>query len=141
MSVSCKTAKEIGEAIKREEDSIEICGDLATKTLRIKATGKVAWGVLCVGSLGTAITACIAAPVIIPAITTTTTPVGGGAAALSCFGVAATATTVASATLGSATVAAITIGVAAGGIGALNSLRDKYKIVEKGDKYLRLKRK
>lgn len=36
-------------------------------------------------------------------------------------------------TLDSASVAAVTVGVAAGGIGALNVLRDKYNIAEKDD--------
>jgi hypothetical protein len=38
-------------------------------------------------------------------------------------------------------VPAIIIGVAAGGVGALSKLRDKYDIVEKTDGYTMLKRK
>ena len=43
--------------------------------------------------------------------------------------------------LGSAIVPAVLIGVFAGGIGALNSLRDKYKIIERTETQLKLKRK
>ena len=50
-------------------------------------------------------------------------------------------TAVAATALGSAVVPAVLIGVAAGGIGALTTLRKKYKIIEKGEKYLKLKRK
>ena len=46
--------KELGKALHEEKDSIEIEGDLAKKVIRIKATGKVAWGVL-IGSLAVAI--------------------------------------------------------------------------------------
>ena len=46
--------KELGKALHEEKDSIEIEGDLAKKVIRIKATGKVAWGVL-IGSLTVAI--------------------------------------------------------------------------------------
>ena len=73
----------------------------------------------------------------IPAATAGATPVGGAVSALS--GVSATG--VAAVTLGSAAVPAVMIGVAAGGIGALNTLRDKYKIVEKNKKCIKLKRK
>lgn len=51
------------------------------------------------------------------------------------------ATTAVAATLGSAVIPSVTIGVAAGGMGALNTLRDKYKIVEKNNNYIKLKKK
>ena len=121
MSVKCNTAEELGKAIKNKEDTIEIEGDLKNQVIRIKATGKVAWGV-CVVSLGVAVIAYLS----IPAATAGATPVGGAVSALSG---------------GSAAVPAVMIGVAAGGIGALNTLRDKYKIVEKNKKCIKLKRK
>lgn len=132
MSVKCKTAEELGKAIKNQEETIEIEGDLKNKVIRIKATGKVAWGV-CAASLGVAIVAYLS----IPEATVVTTPVGGAAFAFS--GISATG--VAAATLGSAVVPAVIIGVAAGGIGALNTLRDKYKVVEEDDTHIKLKRK
>ncbi|MDE7354433.1 MAG: hypothetical protein K2O06_15485 [Acetatifactor sp.] len=132
MSRMCKTPKELGEAIKEKEEFIYIEGDLKNQVIRIKATGKVAWGV-CAVALGMAITFYVATP----AATVAATPVGGGMAAVSAF----TATTVAATTLGSAAVVAVIIGIAAGGIGALEALRDRYKIVEKDDKHIKLQRK
>ena len=132
MMINCETSKELAEAIKNKEDTIYIEGDLKNKVIRIKATGKVAWGV-CAAALGAAIACYIATP----AATAVTTPVGGTFSFVS----GVTATSVAAATLGTAVVPAIVIGVAAGGIGALNTLRDQYKIVEKDDKYIKLQRK
>ena len=78
------TEREFGEALKNEQDTIEIEGDLAKKTIRIQATGKVAWGV-CIG--------CIAVAVTMSVVTIgsggTATPVTGPSAALS-LGAAAT---------------------------------------------------
>lgn len=130
--INCETPKELAEAIKNKEDTIYIEGDLKNKVIRIKATGKAAWGV-CAVALGAAIVYYIATPTA----TVVTTPVGGTFSFVS----GVTATSVAAATLGTAVVPAIVIGVAAGGIGALNTLRDQYKIVEKDDKYIKLQRK
>lgn len=133
--IKCETYKEVAEAIKNKESEIIIEGNASKGVFRIKAVGPVAWGV-CAAALGVAITSYLATP----AATATTAPVGGvGGAASAVSGVAAT--TVAAATLGTATASAIAIGVAAGGIGALTALRDKYKIVEKDDKHIKLKRK
>lgn len=100
--------------------------------IRIKATGKVAWGV-CFGALAVAIVALLA----IPGAAVLTGGPGGAAFLAGGAGAAALAV----ATLGSAATTAITIGVAAGGAGVLNTLRDKYTIVEKNDKYMKLQRK
>ena len=133
--IKCKTYKEVAEAIKNKESEIIIEGDASEGVIYIKAVGPVAWGV-CATALGVAITSYLATP----AATAATAPVGGvGGAASAVSGVAAT--TIAAATLGTATASAIAIGVAAGGIGALTALRDKYKIVEKDDKHIKLKRK
>jgi len=120
----CRTAKEFADAMKNNEETITIEGDLKNGVLRIKATGKVAW-VVCVGSLAVAIGAMAIAPA------------GGGAPA----GAALVMATPAAAVLGTAVAPAIAIGVCAGGIGVLNTLRDKYKIVEKTDEYITLKKK
>lgn len=130
--IKCETSEELAKAIKNEEDTIYVEGDLTNKVIRIKATGKAVWGV-CAAALGTAIACYIATPTAF----VITTPVGGASSLVG--GVAAT--TVAATTLGTAVVPAIAIGVAAGGIGALNTLRDKYKIVERNDKYIKLQRK
>ena len=124
MARVCRTAKEFAEAVKDNEEYITIEGDLKNGVLRIKATGKIAWGV-CAASLAVAITAIAVSPV------------GGGAPAGAGLVMAAPA----AATLGAAVVPAVTIGVCAGGVGVLNTLRDKYKIIEKNDKYITLKRK
>ena len=130
MARVCRTAKEFAEAVKDNEEYITIEGDLKNGVLRIKATGKIAWGV-CAGSLAIAITLCIAAgPAMVVPPAGGQALVGGGAAAA-----------LAASTLGQAVVPAIAIGVCAGGVGVLNTLRDKYKIIEKNDKYITLKRK
>lgn len=110
-----RTDKELGKALKNGADEIIIEGDLKKKVLRIKATGKVAWGVA-IGAIGVIVLALLAAPE-----TAGTSSIIGAAS----FAPAAAA-------VGGADVAvtAIGIAVAAGGIGALNKLRN-YKIVEK----------
>lgn len=128
----CKTAKDFADSIKNNDDTIIIEGDLRKGVLRIKAIGPIAWGV-CAVSLAIAIALLLTAPTA----TVVATPVGG--AALAAHGVIASSA--AAATLGSAVVPAVAIGVCSGGIGALNTLRDKYKIVEKNNKYIKLKRK
>ncbi len=132
MSRVCKTEKEFADAIKNNEDEIIVEGDLRKGIIRIKVTGKIAWAV-CAVSLSAAIAFYIATP----AATVATTPVGGG---LSFTGGVAMST-VAATTLGTAVIPAVTIGVCAGGIGVLNTLRDQYKIVEKNNTYIKLKRK
>lgn len=123
-----KTEAELGEALKNNEESIEIEGDLAKKTFKIRATGKVAWAV-CIGAIGVA-TYSVAATV---GTGGTSAPVTGVTAGLT----AATATTVLG---GAVTYSAIAIGVAAGGVGALNKLR-KYKQVSYENDRLVLRRK
>ena len=128
----CKTPEELAKAMKSNADEIIIEGDLKNKVIRIKATGKVAWGV-CAASLAVAITLYITTP----ATTVVATPVAGGAQAVT----ATFVSTGAAAVLGSAVLPAIAIGVSSGGIGGLVKLRDKYKITAKNDKYIKLKRK
>lgn len=132
MTSLCTTEKELAGAIKNKADEIIIEGDLRNHVLRIKATGKVAWAVCAV-----ALAAAIAFYIATPGVTVVATPVGGGAFLVG----GVTMSTVAATALGSAIVPAVSIGVFAGGIGALNSLRDKYKIVEKNKTQLKLKRK
>jgi hypothetical protein len=133
--VHCSSEKELGKAIKSEVDTIYVEGDLKNKVIKIKVTGKVAWGV-CAGSLAVAIALIVSVPKQAGAAAAT----GGATAVMSVAG-EAVAGTVAASILGSAAVPAIMIGVAAGGVGALNTMRDKYEIVEKGEQYVKLKRK
>lgn len=130
MANICKKPNELSNAIKNQEDEIIIEGDLAKKVWRIKITGKVAWG-FCAASLAAAITFFITTPASLAA----------PPAAVMHFISGNVATAAAATTLGTAVVPAVVIGVCAGGIGVLNTLRDKYKIVEKDDKHIKLKRK
>ncbi|EQC1088005.1 hypothetical protein [Klebsiella pneumoniae] len=113
------TEKDLGDAINRGESTIEISGDLAKKTLRIKATGAVAWAVaigaisisfyaamLTIGSGGT--TAPVAGPVV----------AGLTAGSAGILGVPAT-------------ISAISLAVSAGSLGVLNKLRTGYNITKK----------
>ena len=114
-----RTEKELANAIKSGEDMIIIEGDLANKTLKLKATGSFAWG--------------IAFAAIVAAVGMMMTGVGLPAAMASAAG--------ATAILGSSvTAAAISIAIAAGGSAILDALRDDYKIVEKSSNRVVLKR-
>ena len=126
--MSITSEKELSKAIKDGQDTIEIEGDLIGKTIRIKATGKVAWGVV-VAAMGAAI-----ATVLL------TTRTGPSTASMS-LAVNAVAIPGATAILGlPATISALTIAIAGGGIGVLNKLRD-YKIVSREDSKLILQKK
>jgi hypothetical protein len=110
MAVIVETSKELGAALKRQEDTIEIHGDLARQTIRLRATGRVAWAVAA-AAIGLAVYAALSAPVT-----------GGTSLALEGFAAPA-----AIGILGfEVTSIAVAIAVAAGGIGALTSLR-QYK--------------
>ena len=115
------TEKELGNALKNNQDTIEIEGDLTNKVIKIKATGAVAWAVA-IGAIGIGV-------VITLGSAGTAAPVAGfvGIGAASILGASATAS-------------AVAIAVAAGGIGSLNSLR-KYKVVRSQDGKLTLSRK
>ena len=121
------TEKELGTALKKGEDTIEIRGDLKKKVITIKATGGVAWGVAA-ASLAVAIVALYAMP-------TPAAPAAGLAEALGLGGtVAAFAVTGAAEGVSGAAVAvsAAMIGAAGGGIAALNQLRN-YTMEKRGD--------
>ena len=101
--------KELGEAIKNEQDTIEIEGNLVTKVIKIKATGKVAW-VIALGAISVAVLV----------------TVGSGGTAAPAAGVVGIG---AASILGlPAAISAVAIAIAAVGVGVLNSLR-KYKVV------------
>ena len=116
--------KELGQALKSKRDTIEIEGDLSKKVIKIKATGAVAW-VVAIGAIGIAVAATFAAPAT--AGTSGVLSVVGAGAAVSVLGL-------------STTTAAISIAVAAGGVGALNTLRS-YKIEKKTPNKIILRRK
>lgn len=118
--MSISTEAELGKALKNGAETIEIEGDLKNKVLRIKATGKVAW-LVAIAAIGIAVAVLFASG-------GTGAPVSGviGAGAVSVLGLPAA-------------ISAVSIAVAAGGAGALNSLR-KYKVVKQSDKSVILRR-
>lgn len=123
-----KTEKELGDALKRGDDTIEIEGNLAKKTIKIRATGSVAWAIA-IGAIGIAVYASIA------------TLGTGGAAAPVTGTMSAFAAPAAVGVLGTTvTYSAIAIAVAAGGVGALTSLRN-YKEISRTDNRLVLKKR
>jgi len=119
--MTIKTEKELAKALERGDDTIEIEGDLRNKTIKIKATGNVAWAIA-IGAIAVAVIVVIGSG-----------GVGAPAAAVS-----------ASAAVGilglGATTSAISIAVAAGGVGVLSKLR-KYQIVSDINGKLVLKKK
>lgn len=121
--MTVKTEEELAEALDNDEDTIEIEGDLRNKTLKIKATGKVAW-IIAIGAVGVATASIILAPA--SGGTTTFVSAIAAPAAVSIWGTGVT-------------ISAISIAVAAGGIGVLNKLR-QYKIIENTDNKLVLKK-
>lgn len=117
-----KNEKELGKAIKNGENTIEIeVEKLGKKVIRIKATGKVAWGV-CAAALAVAIASAIA------------TAGTAGASSIATVPTALIGTGTAAATLGADVAAsAVLIGAAGGGIGTLNKLRN-YDLEKVGNK-------
>jgi hypothetical protein len=118
--------KDLGKALKENQDTIEIEGSLKDKVIKIKATGKSAW-IIAVGAIGVTVFA-ILYPVPDPASQTGSKGIvlltGGAAVAI----------------LGTATaISAISIAIAGGGVAALNKLRS-YKIVSNSGDKVTLKR-
>lgn len=121
------TEEELGKALKEEQDTIEIEGDLAKKVIKIKAKGKVAWAVA-FGAIAIAVASILA------------TVSTGGASAPATAPSSLIAGTAAASVLGLPTaVTAVSIAVAAGGVASLNKLR-KYKVVEQSTQKLILKK-
>ena len=116
--------KELGKALKNNEDTIFIEGDLVNKVIRIRATGKIAWAIA-VTAIALAIVAFLAAPVT------------GGTSSTAIVGIAPVAASILG---GAAAYSAVLIGVAAGGVAALNKLRD-YKEISRSDSQIVLKKK
>lgn len=117
-----------GKALHEEKDSIEIEGDFAKKVIRIKATGKVVWGIL-IGSLAIAIPLVIVTVASGGTATPATAPVimGVMGPSIAALGVGATYSAVSIAT--GAAIAAGGVSAIPDAIKALNKLR-KYKLIE-----------
>lgn len=116
--------KELAEAINNDEETIEIEGDLAKKTVKIKATGKVAW-IVAIGAISIAVIAILSAPAT------------AGTSSLISAGVAPVAVGVLGA---GTTVTAISIAVAGGSVAVLNKLRG-YKLEKISDNKVILKKR
>ena len=120
--------KELGKAIKEEQDHIEVEFDLAKKVIKIKGVGKVAWGV-CV----------VALTVAIGAFIVTLSSGGTSSPASVPAGLAGMGT--ASAIMGAGVASsAVAIGAAGGGIATLKKLR-KYRIEKINDDKIILHKK
>ena len=109
--------KELGKALYDGADSIEIKGDLANKVLRIKATGKVAWGVLisCL-ALGIPLVIVTVATAGTASVVTAPALIGATGASIATLGVGTTFSAVsiaAGATLAAGGLSAIPAGIAA----------------------------
>ena len=122
------SAAELGRSVNNGEDEIIIEGDLAKKTIRIKATGKVAWAIA-FGAIGVALVIAISGA-------------GAGPAAPAFEAIAITSAGGAVAVIGlPATVAALSMAFAVKNKKVLNSLRDDYIIMSKSTNRVVLKRK
>ena len=126
--MSVTTEEELADAVSCNQDTIIIEGDLAKKTVRIKATGTVAWAVA-IGSIGIVFYGVIA-----------TLGTGGAAAPVS--GIAAVAASGAAlSVLGTAAAtAAISMAVSVRSLTVLRKLRGNYKIVIESGNTVTLKR-
>ena len=132
--VQVDNPEKLGKALKDKAGEIVIIEiDLSKKVLRIKATGKVAWAVA-IAAIAAAVAAIIASGglALVPGAVLVTPAIWAPGAVLAAPAVGI---------LGfPTTLAAISIAIAAGGVGALNKLR-KYKVVERGEDWLVLRRK
>ena len=118
--VTVTTEKELARAMDDKEPTIEIVGDLRNKTIKLKATGSVAWAIA-FAALGAAVAFALSgagAPAALPLAVAPTAILGAGA-----------------------TLSAIELAVAAGGVAILSALRDDYKIVEENSNHVILKRR
>ena len=120
--------KELGIALKNKKECIEIEGDLAKKVIKIKATGKVAWGV------------CIGAIALIVANTITTLASGGASTPITAPLIMAAAPAAVSIWGVSVTVSAVLIAIAGGSINVLKELKD-YQMEKIADNRIVLRKK
>lgn len=128
------TNKELAIALKSDEQYIKVIGDLTNKVKRIKRVRNTAWGIAA-GAIATSITLALATP----AATVATAPAGGVGGAIPFTGSALAGGT-AALFIGAAAKAALALGVAAGGIGVVNKVRNNYSIQQTGDGYIILKK-
>ena len=131
-----KTAKELGEAIKSNEEYIYVEGDLKNRVLKIKITGRIAWGIA-----GAAIAVAVGLYLAAPVAGAATAPAGAIGGVVSFKGSVLAASTAMTILGVKATTVAISVAIVAGGVGAINALRDNYKIERNDGTGMLLKRK
>lgn len=120
-----KDAKELAQAIKSNEDYIEIEGDLKKGVVKVKGTGKIAWA-LCFSCI--AIAAAATAYIVMKNDEDAKTKA-----------VAAISATAAVAILGPTTAATcVMMAVYAGNVDVISKLRE-YRIEEQGDRLFLVK--
>lgn len=116
MSYVARDEKELAEAIKKNEDEIEIEGDLKEMVIKIKAKGTVTWAV-CIGAIAIIVTGILMsskdsdADAIFALTGTTIAGILGISTIVSCVGMA----------------------VEGGGVSVLNELRE-YTIEQRDDR-------
>lgn len=125
MATKVRTEKEFAEAIERGDDTIEVEGNLAEKTIRIRATGNVAWAVA-IGAVGIAFYSAVKMPSAATSQSGGITkvvqfaPIIAGAGAVGVLGA-------------EVAVTALALAVAAGSVGVLASIRGYRQLsAEKG---------
>lgn len=128
------TNKELAEALKSDEQYIKVIGDLRNKVRKIKIIRNTAWAIAA-GAIATSITLALATP----AATAVTAPAGGIGGAIPFTGSALAGGT-AALIIGAAAKAALALGVAAGGIGVVNKMRNNYSIQQTTQDYIILKK-
>ncbi|MDR1770512.1 MAG: hypothetical protein LBS02_07740 [Hungatella sp.] len=106
--MTANNEKELGNAIRNDENTIEVKGDLARMIVRMRSMNLVLW-CICLSLLALMVTAVLAAP--------GTLGMSGAAAMLAGTPVAGMMGT-------TTTISSVMIAVAGGGVGALNKIRD-----------------
>lgn len=124
-----QSAKDLGEALKRGDDSIEIEENLKESVIKIKATGKGVWAV-CVVCIG----------VTIGGVAVAVGSGGTGSAPAALISTPAMASAVA--ILGApVAMVALSVALAGGGVGVLNHLMKDYDVERISDEKIILRRK
>lgn len=119
-STTVTSEEELAAAIEAKADYIEVRGDLAEKTFKIKAVGTVAWAVA-IGCIATAVTAVVLASKSKNATATTVATAGAGLIATPALAMGPAAMT-----------AAIAI-AKTGGVAVLTKLRRYKQLSYRGD--------
>lgn len=125
------TEEELAKAIADNKDTIEIEGDLAQKSIKIKATGKVAWAIA-IGAVTVAITAILSASLTSSKSTKTLSSEPMVMSAPPTPETLTTSTIIA--------IAAIIVAIIGIGVGAFNKMR-KYHLEQVSENKVILKRK